>query len=195
MEKQQRLKRSIGQLDSWIASPRSLGYRARIQLTVGPDGRLGYHRPRSHDHVPLDADPLARSELNDALRALPTDLSGLTRVEPRSDGERVVLNVWGDRQVADRLPFPTAIAGKPIQGDPTLWLTPSRVKLRVSPGSFYQVNLEVNERLVHELLEEVERLQPESVLDLYAGIGNLSLPVAQGGVQCTLIDRECFLFG
>jgi 23S rRNA (uracil-5-)-methyltransferase RumA len=52
------------------------------------------------------------------------------------------------------------------------------LKLRVSPESFCQVNPEQNGRLVQTVVEFSEAGKDETVLDLYSGIGNLTLPLA-----------------
>jgi tRNA/tmRNA/rRNA uracil-C5-methylase (TrmA/RlmC/RlmD family) len=44
-----------------------LGWRSRVQYAVAADGRLGFHRYRSHDVVPVDRCPIAHP----AIQALP----------------------------------------------------------------------------------------------------------------------------
>ena len=51
------------------------------------------------------------------------------------------------------------------------------MKLRASPESFFQVNLEQNQALIRTVLQFGEVKEGERVLDLYAGIGNFSLPL------------------
>ena len=48
----------------------------------------------------------------------------------------------------------------------------------------------MNERLVACVASKVLGLQAERVLDLYAGIGNLTLPVAATGVPVVAVERE-----
>ena len=170
--------------DGLLASPRQQAYRARITLSVGRDGAVGYHRPRSHDVVPLDHDPLARPEINEALAGLKVHQA--ERFELRSDGQRVVANTIGPGQLEG---LDWARDGKPVQGDPTLSLKVAGIEHRVSPRSFYQVNLEVNALLVEAVIDEVTRRDAQHVLDLFSGIGNLSLPLAARGIPCTLIEN------
>jgi 23S rRNA (uracil1939-C5)-methyltransferase len=52
------------------------------------------------------------------------------------------------------------------------------ISFRISPGSFSQVNLEQNEKLIHTVVEFLGTIKAERVLDLYAGVGNFTLPLA-----------------
>jgi 23S rRNA (uracil1939-C5)-methyltransferase len=45
-------------------------------------------------------------------------------------------------------------------------------------GGFCQVNLEQNERLIHHVLSLCDPQKSESVLDLFCGMGNFSIPLA-----------------
>lgn len=191
------LARRVGHpVDAVVPSPRSEAYRARIDLSVGPDGRLGSWVPGTHEHVPLDQEPLARPEIQALLPALrELRLKGLGRVELRSDGERVVAHVRmpkkrrPKRELALRVPVhDLALEGKTLRGDPKLWLKVQGIAHHISPGSFYQVNLEVNALLVAEVTRILARLRPAHLLDLYAGIGNLSLPTVASGVPATLVE-------
>lgn len=56
--------------------------------------------------------------------------------------------------------------------DPPLWLG-------YGPGGFAQVHLEQNRRLVRAALDLVDLTGDERVLDLFCGMGNLSLPLAR----------------
>ncbi|MBM4348189.1 MAG: 23S rRNA (uracil(1939)-C(5))-methyltransferase RlmD [Deltaproteobacteria bacterium] len=52
------------------------------------------------------------------------------------------------------------------------------LSFRISPGSFSQVNLEQNEKLIQTVVEFSSTIKAERVLDLYAGAGNFTLPLA-----------------
>lgn len=190
--------------DRVVPSPRSLGYRARIGLHVGAKGELGYHRPRSHTLVPTRRCPIARDEINAALAGLPPLPSGLERVELRSDGARVVLSAWSARRPGPALrsalaALPgvdgaaldgVALDGGAVAGETRLTLRAGGVEHEVGPAVFYQVNLEINALLVDAVLDATLALRPSGVLDLYAGTGNLGLPIASRGVRTTLWESD-----
>jgi 23S rRNA (uracil1939-C5)-methyltransferase len=174
-----------------VASPRPAGHRARIKLAI-EGGRLGYRRPRSHDLVEVEVCRIARPEVHDAhlrlaawLRDHPDNM--LTAVELRSDGERVVYAFEGRARGLEDL-GDVAIGGRSLHGDPSLVLEVDGLGLRAGPSSFYQVNLEVNALLAAHVRAAVRARAPERVLDLYAGIGNLSLPLAAAGLPVVAVE-------
>lgn len=200
-----RVTRALGRTpDALVSSPRALGYRARIRLKVGPDGALGYHQPRSHTLVPVPMCAIARPEINAALAALPRMPPGLEAVELRSDGARVVLVAIPARRAGPDLAarllaldlmgaaglWGVALGGKTLQGDARLRVTVAGVAHRPGPGVFFQVNLEVNALLVEAVVEAALALSPTAVLDLYAGFGNLSLPLAARGVPVVGVESD-----
>lgn len=176
-------------------------YRARIKLAL-VDGRVGYRQARSHDLVPVEACGIARPEVETALGRLRPwaaehGTEGLDSVEIRSDGTRAVFHFVSDGSVprSQREALPAlgdvALDGRAVAGDPTLWLTLAGTRLRASPRAFFQVNLDVNADLVSLVAGAVAEVQPERVLDLYAGIGNLTLPIAQAsGAPVLAVERE-----
>lgn len=222
-------RRSVEQLlgapvDAFHASPRPLSYRARVEFKTDEAGRLGYYRPRSHDHVPAASCVIARPEIRETALTLPP-LPGIPVVELRSDGEGVVLHAKthamrrgpkSGRRKGNRSSGPSpakglrrreaatllrgavpegacglrgvALDGRRLSGDVQLKLQAGGVAHRISPGSFYQVNLEVNELLVRRVRSELLSRPTTGVLDLYAGSGNLSFPLAAAGKKVTQIE-------
>ena len=198
------------EVDRVHGSPRSLGYRSRITLKINPDGLLGYHQPRSHTWLHVPACSIARSEINEVLQKLPKMPTALHGLELRTDGQRVVLvaksaqprgrpkaSGKSKKAVKERLKEldleGLGLAGisfdsQPISGDVMLRLPVCGVSHKISPLSFYQVNIEVNELLVQRVMELVLKSEPTTVLDLYAGIGNLSLPLAARGIETVLME-------
>jgi 23S rRNA (uracil-5-)-methyltransferase RumA len=64
------------------------------------------------------------------------------------------------------------------------------LRLRSSPESFFQVNLEQNQTLIQTVLEFSEVNEDERVLDLYAGVGNFSLPLAMASKEVWGIEEN-----
>jgi len=198
-EKAERVERALGRgLDSYVPSPRPLGYRARIKLAVDAAGRLAYTRPRSRETFAIPACAIARPELNSALAAFGAaipDARGLASVELRSDGRRVVFAARRD-PARGRPPAglpalgDVALDGRRLAGDPTVSITAGGITHRLGPTTFYQVNLEANALLVEAAGRAIRALAPAALLDAFSGAGNLSLPLAAEGLPVTLLERE-----
>jgi 23S rRNA (uracil1939-C5)-methyltransferase len=173
-----------------------LGTRARVKLALG-DGVVGYHGARSHELVDVHACEIARPEVVEALGRLRTWWADApfeaSEVEIRSDGTRAVFAFRG-RRPRDREIFApladVAVDGKAVYGDPTLRLPVAGLRLFASPTAFFQVHLELNEALVAYVGDRVREASPERVLDLYAGIGNLGLPLAASGIPVLAVERD-----
>jgi len=169
-------RRIAAPVEAALPSPRRTGARARLKFQV-ESGQLGFHRPGTHQFLRPAIDDLARPEIV-AAAALLRPTAG--EVELRSDGERVVVDATAPtRGLPD-----VAIKGRPVAGNPALTVD----GLRVSPGAFYQVNLEVNRALV-SLVDEWIR-GAEALLDLYGGIGNLSRAAHARGTPVTLVESN-----
>lgn len=181
-------------------SPRPTGHRARVQLGIS-GSQVGYRAARAHDLVAIDTCGVARPELNEALGRLRAWLATapahpFTRVELRSDGQRAIFAFQAECPLSAELRASlaelgdVAIDGKALHGEPTLWLDNHGLAMRASPRTFYQVNLEANAALVAWVRERVLAAGAERVLDLYAGIGNLDLPLAARGLPVVAVESE-----
>ena len=82
-----------------------------------------------------------------------------------------------------------SLDGRPLLGETRLDLEVCGIRHRLSASSFFQVNLEVNQELVQTVVDLVTASTPTAVLDLYAGAGNLSLPLSARGVPTVLVEQ------
>ena len=200
-----------------IPSPKSYGYRIRIRLKA--EGKaLGYHQQRSHHIVDIEHCPIAHPLVNRLILLLRERWPLLSQFEEvelsvSPDEEKGVLHLHplsfakNMRTVArDLLQGHSILKGVTISGkgrftsigNPSLTfsvsLDPAGQKkewsLRASPESFFQVNVEQNQALLQTVLRFGEVNEGESVLDLYAGIGNLTLPLALGSKEVLGIEEN-----
>jgi 23S rRNA (uracil1939-C5)-methyltransferase len=65
-----------------------------------------------------------------------------------------------------------------------------KFKLRASPESFFQINPEQNQALIQTVLQFGDVKEEERVLDLYAGIGNFSLPFGSGAREVVGVEEN-----
>lgn len=75
-----------------------------------------------------------------------------------------------------------------IFGEKVIEDTLMGIKFRISDKSFYQVNPEMTERLYRKALEYADLTGAERVLDIYCGIGTISLCAAQQAEFVTGIE-------
>ena len=99
------------------------------------------------------------------------DIAAL-RVFGEDHGLRIYLQTGGLDTVA--LLYPDAV-------DDSLFYTLPEFDIRVDfePVDFVQVNSDINQRMVHFAVEQLDAGADDRVLDLFCGIGNFSLPLAR----------------
>ncbi len=131
-----------------------LGWRTRLELVAGEDGRPGLRSHRSHDVVAVDRCAIATDRVNAMLPGLPTSPAGTAYdvVDP-SVGEPVVTIVPSQDKP------PTVTEGV---GDRTF---------EVSARGFWQVHPGAARTFVDIVLGMLGPRPGERALDLYAGVG------------------------
>ena len=72
-------------------------------------------------------------------------------------------------------------------------LPEANVELEFAPADFIQVNAELNQRMVTRALELLDPRPGESVLDLFCGLGNFSLPLARHAGRVLGIEADAML--
>ncbi len=202
---------------SLVPSPDPYDYRVRVQLKVKGEA-MGYYQERSHKMVEIDHCSISHPLVNQIIRALREDSFALSRMEEIeinvSPGEGRGVLVLHPRSYDQRIehfimeflqnqPILRGIAiakkgGLNLLGDPTLnlriLLNQAREKrnltFRISSESFSQVNLEQNQNLIQTVLQFSEVNKEDRVLDLYAGAGNLTLPLAMGAMEVLGIEEN-----
>ncbi|WP_417222697.1 23S rRNA (uracil(1939)-C(5))-methyltransferase RlmD [Amphritea sp.] len=66
--------------------------------------------------------------------------------------------------------------------------TLNQLTLQFRPGDFIQVNAEINQKMVATACQLLDLKPTDKVLDLFCGLGNFSLPVAQSGAAVTGVE-------
>jgi len=84
---------------------------------------------------------------------------------------------------------------KPLLDSPSLYydLPNHDARLFFAPSDFVQINGQVNARLVDVIIEALEIRPEDDVLELFAGLGNLSVPLARRAHSVTAIEGEAAL--
>ena len=155
-----------------------LGWRTRIELVADSSGRAGMHRHRSHDVAALADMPLAGDEIA-ALGLFDRRWPAGGRIEavaPAGGDEPLVLldGVPYDlrRGRVDERPNARTAVREVVDVPPGRWT------FRVAASGFWQVHRVAPAVLVEAVLAGAGELGGARVLDLYAGAGLFTLPLA-----------------
>ena len=143
---------------------------------------LGYLEARSHRFCAIDRCPISSPRINQAIVSLREMLRDarwprfVQSIELFTNEKQLQLNViQTERPVARRF-FDWCKETMPDLVSGALEYEAAGSVYRVSGGSFFQVNRFAIERMVEIAMEDA---QGESALDLYAGVGLFSLPLAR----------------
>lgn len=66
-------------------------------------------------------------------------------------------------------------------------------KVHFSPNDFFQVNTSINRKMVPWAIELLELSGEETVLDLFCGLGNFTLPIARKAKQVTGVEGDAVM--
>ena len=195
-----------------ILSPQEFGYRSRVSVRT-ESGRIGFYAAASHELVAVDHCLLADERVDAAIQpvaALVSQLrSAVRRVEIAGRGTLPGIVVLGEVEgrfnssdattVTEWLARHTDAAGvvlvgkgwRHVWGDERITLSPEDgLTLTGRCGAFTQVNPAANRLLVRTVLEMGTFGPTDRVLDLYAGVGNLSFPIARRCAQIVAVEQH-----
>ncbi len=172
-----------------------LGWRTRVQYAVGPAGRAGLRRHRSHEVVPIDWCRIASPEVREV--AVPTaarwtGVAGVEVVAPARGRDRLVLlqPASPERRVeVPALPHHPSVAVSGADGlvrvSGRTWVAqdvdlPGGPRtFRVTGSGFWQVHPGAPGALAAAVLDAARPEPGERAVDLYAGVGLFAAALAQ----------------
>ncbi|MBJ7223654.1 MULTISPECIES: 23S rRNA (uracil(1939)-C(5))-methyltransferase RlmD [unclassified Brenneria] len=187
-----------------IAGP-SYAYRRRARLALYYQAKqqrllMGYRQAGSHDLVDVRACPILRPELEKLLTPLRDCLSRLQAVkrlghvelvqadngpllvlrhlDPLSQSDCQALGDFAQRQGVSVYLAPEAGALTCLSGEEPVYHV-AGLTLAFSPRDFIQVNDAVNQQMVSQALIWLDVQPQDRILDLFCGMGNFTLPLAQ----------------
>lgn len=204
-------------LSAPLPSPEPLAYRYRLRMKIDADGRVGFHSKGTNTIIPVMRCAVATDRINTAITFLQSVLllkkttGNCREIEllhsPADDTLTLLLPIKEKTQVVDSLladlldsPAIDQAAYKidfhlhpgsllPLRQEFTLATAQQNsCMLSWSAGCFSQVNARQNEQLVQLLCTLAGNLQNTTLLDLYCGMGNFSIPLALQGAAVTGIE-------
>ena len=195
-----------------------LGYRRRAQLKISPNGETGFFKEASREVIGVTNCPVLTAGLNDYLARLASfHPKGLKEIHLTEGDDGVMALLKGLDFDEDAAAAATAMGFAGVHFDDGSYLgrghatfeLPRRngclpgeanpegtssetapIKYTVSPTSFFQGNWNLNLRAVEAVKEALLPLEGKSVLDIYAGGGNFSLPLAGDSVKVVAVEEN-----
>lgn len=192
--------------------------RARLGVKVDSEGntRLGFRAAHSHRLVDIERCPVLVDSLQRLLTPLRELLESLdaprqvghiellatatTQVvlvrqlkEHSQDAERwqafaqrqqVALGTWLGRDT----PTLHWQGAAPVLEESLAFNDHPPLTLSFAPGDFLQVNAHVNQQIVAQVIAWLAPQPTHKILDLFAGIGNFSLPLAAAGAEVHAVE-------
>ena len=163
-----------------------LGWRSRVRVAVDRSGRVGFRHHRSHQIERVDDCPVAVPAVA-ATGALASRWPGASEVEvvtgasPAGTESMVVVIPRG--RASPRLPelapgVDLALRRQLRRGSGAVHVGVGDHVFRVSTGVFWQVHIGAAHTLLMAALEAAAPRRGEDIVDLYAGAGLFSVPLA-----------------
>ena len=175
-----------------ILSGHEWNYRNRVQLHF-EDERSGFHKARSRELCAITHCEISSPMLNDVVRALSAAVKQpewprfLQSLDIFTNETEVQLTITDStRPVAARF-FEWCNTFLPPLVPGALTYSAAGHSFRVSRGSFFQVNRFLIDALIEEV---VGNASGSHAIDLYAGVGLFSLPLAERFVRVEAIEQS-----
>ncbi len=187
---------------SILPSPRPDHYRLRTQFNVRMKDRkqrIGFFRQGSYDLIEVTAPFLIHPLIDRVLTQMRTMVERLPllqeihiNISPANEAHLLLFSALQSYPSMDgffndlhkavpEVIGMTGFAGRKkvfSLGKNQLTLDMEGITLKATEGNFYQVNWEQNRNMVRTVLDFAAVTSSDTVLDLYCGIGNFSLPLA-----------------
>ena len=190
-------------------------YRRRARIAVRWDARgkhleVGFRAASSQDIIGIEQCPVLVQALQPIMSALPSMLRSLSKPQAlghvelfSGSAEAVLLRhtaPLADKDLAILQAFCATFEaqlwlhgeGEPRPVDPSAQLgyhlQPWNLQLAYRPGDFVQVNAQVNTAMIEQALVWLAPRPDERVLDLFCGLGNFALPLAQIGREVVAVE-------
>jgi 23S rRNA (uracil1939-C5)-methyltransferase len=173
-------------------------YRHRAQFKVSRSHEVGFFKEASREVVAFDSCPLMKEQINELLQKMKErDVAhNLTDIHVALGDTPVVLLKGRDYDTAafERL-IEIGISGIAYNdavsyGGAYTGLDLNGMRYTVSPSTFFQSHWDLNRKIVDAVVSRLVPLGGKRVLDLYAGAGNFSLPLAAQADEVVAVEEN-----
>lgn len=182
-------------------SPNPLHYRNQVQFHPDADGRLCFQNREGASLVPIQTCLLPNPGIAEIWPQLTLEPdSDLTRVSFREDSLGDAMIVFeGQDEVAPEMEIELPVSATylnpdgeafTLSGEDFLTYEILGKTLKVSPESFFQVNLPVASAMVEHVLKLLPLNRFTHILELYSGVGLFSAFLAERATELTAIEAS-----
>ncbi len=172
-------------------------YRHRAQFKISKEGNIGFFRESSRDVVLFESCPLMAVRINELLQHIKEKnlACGLKEIH-LSVGDSAAALLKGENadpgltEAFREIGIASiAVNDTLMEGSGSVAFDLNGLKYTVSPWTFFQAHWSLNLKVAEFIAGRVAP-QGKKVLDLYAGAGNFSLPIARDAEEVVLVEEN-----
>ncbi len=194
--------RRIGGMELQLSSAltdKDFHYRHRGQFKISGNGEIGFYKEGTRDVVPISECPLMINEINLLLKQVSgMKLAGLKEIHiSYGDSAVALIKSKAFTEDIEKTLMDAGISGIAFEngesvGKDYIRLDLNRLQYTITPWSFFQSHWDLNKKVVELMISELLPLEGIRVLDLYAGAGNLSLPIAVYASEVIAVEENTY---
>ncbi len=162
-----------------------LNYRNKIVLRVN-NNKVGLYKKSSNSIIEIDNCKISNNKINKIITKLNDFkyLNNINEITIRALDETMISFITNkniNKQILEYFNFIESIYinNKHALGKKSISINLLNIKFEVSNTSFFQVNLEGTIKLYNKIIEYSNLNKDDNVLDLYCGVGTISLLLAK----------------
>lgn len=167
-------------------------YRNKVTLH-GKNNIFGYYKKNSHDLLKIDKCLLLDKKINEIIKLLQREENEIVEllIRTNNDSSKIMLKITGtikDIELLQEKVDVLIINDKCLTKENKIITTIGTKKYYLSIDSFFQVNKTFTEKLYDKVKEQVEKVRPNKLLDLYCGTGSIGIYVGEFAKEIIGVD-------
>lgn len=163
-----------------IITSKQFNYRDKITLKI--NNGIGFYKINSNDLINIEKCDIADKVINEKIKYLKNlDLNNGDEIIVKSFNNKsmLVINSKKNIDLHQIMPhFDTIYLNNKLISDKRIIATIGDIKYFVAPNAFFQVNMEITEKMFNYIKSICQEYSAKNVLDLYCGCGSISLFIA-----------------
>ena len=167
-------------------------YRNKVTLH-GKNNIFGYYKENSNDLLKIDKCLLLDKKINELIKFLQKEENEIAEllIRTNNDSSKIMLKITGQVNNLETLKNKVDVLfinDKCLTSSEKIITTIGSKKYYLSIDSFFQVNKTLTEKLYDKVKEQVEKVRPNKLLDLYCGTGSIGIYVGEFAKEVIGVD-------